>query len=177
MPAHRHLKSLVVAVVVTLLPATAHAQASAGDAALQLVREACLGTGMQKDAFERLGRDRRWRRVPAPSPRPGAWHVRFQGPGALVTLSTIPHLPGDPQVDGAACTIITDGVGDDWVPAVEGLAVELGLGNSQTLPQSGSREAQVWSDVPGGQTLTATYAPGQRIFTITYVKRVPAPAA
>lgn len=151
-----------------------------GDAAAQLVREACVGTGMQKEAFERLGRERRWRRarLTAPSAEARAWHVGFQTREGLVTLSAIPQYPGQPAVDGAACMVMADSVGDDWLPAVEGLAAEIGLGGYQELTAiPGSDEMHVWSDGPGGQTMTATYAHQRRVLSITYVKRVPSPAS
>lgn len=151
-----------------------------GDAATQLVREACIGTGMQKDAFERLGRERRWRRarLTAPSAEARAWHVGFQTREGLVTLSTIPQYPGQPAVDGAACMVMADSVGDNWLNAVENLAAEIGLGGYQELTAiPGSDEMHVWSDGPGGQTMTATYVRQRRVLSITYVKRVPSPAS
>lgn len=151
-----------------------------GDAATQLVREACVGTGMEKEAFERLGRERRWRRarLTAPSAEARAWHVGFQTREGLVTLSTIPQYPGQPAVDGAACMVMADSVGDDWLPAVEGLATEIGLGGYQELTAlPGSDEMHVWSDGPGGQTMTVTYVRQRRVLSITYVKRVPRPSS
>ena len=149
-----------------------------GDAATQLVRDACIATGMQKDAFERLGRERRWRRarLSSPSTEPGSWHVGFQAREGLVTLSTIPQFPGQPAVDGAACMVMVESVGDDWLPAAEDLAAEIGLGGYQALSATpGPEEMHVWSDGPGGQTMTVAYARQRRVLSITYVKRVPGP--
>lgn len=149
-----------------------------GDAATQLVREACIGTVMQKDAFERLGRERRWRPAPLATPlaEPGAWFAGFQTSSALITLSNTPNRPGTPDVNTVACTVISSDIGDGWLPAVEVLVAEMGLDVVDVvsaLPPT--EEVHVWSDGPGGQTLMVTYIPERRRLSIAYMTREPTP--
>ncbi|HAV50876.1 MULTISPECIES: hypothetical protein [unclassified Brevundimonas] len=151
-----------------------------GDAAAQLVRDACISTGMQTEAFERLGRDRRWRRAPLATPLSEqlASYAGFLTRDALVTLSTTLSSPGEPVVHNIACTVMSNGVDGDWLPEVEVLAAEMELDRVDVLSALPvTEEVHVWSDGPGEQFLTVNYVPERRVLSITYVKRVPSPAA
>jgi len=151
-----------------------------GEVATQLVREACVGTGMQKDAFERLGQERRWRPAPLATPlaEPGAWFAGFETSDALITLSSTPNRPDTPGVHTVACTVMSSDIGDGWLTAVEVLVAEMGLDVVDVvsaLPPA--EEVHVWSDGPGGQTLMVTYIPERRRLSIAYMTREPALAS
>ena len=131
---------------------------------------------MQKEAFERLGRERRWRPTPlaTPLPAPEGWFAGFQAGDALITLSSTPLRPDEPDVNGVACTVTSSDIGDGWLPAVEVLVAEMGLvavDVVSALPPT--EEVHVWSDGPGGQTMMVTYIPERRILSIAYMTREP----
>ena len=77
------------AMAVALIAAEAPAPAPQGSGTVQLLRDACIDTGMNRAAFEQLGRARRWRATPMTRRSgPPSWSVAFRTDGVLITHGT-----------------------------------------------------------------------------------------
>ena len=119
----------------------------------ELVRDACVETGMRRAEFERLAQTRRWRQVrtTSDSSPPGSWNLVYRAGDARVMLSQIPDVhAGDPSI-GSICTV-----------AVE-RAASLGLGDEAPVADlpPGYVPMRIWSRL-GDRTLTYAAAPDGR---------------
>ena len=143
------------------LAAGAPTAAQGGDVP-QLVRDACVGTGLDRAAFERLGRERRWRRVEMT--RGGgdrSWIVAFRAEGATVMLMG-GSTPTAEAADMSSCSFSVERAPDDLEEQVGDLASALGLMPDGTAEvSSGMVPIRIWSRF-GDSTLTLATAPDGR---------------
>ncbi|MEY4556605.1 MAG: hypothetical protein RL093_1724 [Pseudomonadota bacterium] len=149
----------------------------------QLVRDACVETGMRRVDLERLGQARRWRRVrPTSDNSPSeGWNLIYRTGDALVMLSQVPDFgAGDPST-GSVCTVAIEGTAPSLEGDVSALATSLGLGDEAPFldQPAGFVPMRVWSRF-GDHTLTYAAAPDGRA-TISLSRQVvstlPAPAS
>lgn len=139
------------AMAVALIAAEAPPPAPQGSGAVQLLRDACIDTGMNRAAFEQLGRARRWRATPMTRRSgPTGWAVAFRTDGVLIMLTQ--GLDNDAEV-GALCAVSVDRASSTLPAEVAALAVELGLEGESTADIPSPGRLQVWS-TPAGLTLT-----------------------
>lgn len=137
-----------------------------------LLQDACVGTGMQRTAFEQLGGARGWRlgRTTSAPAAPG-WSVAFFVADGLVIMSSIPAAPGEPAQNGVACTVMIKHAAGDWRREIADAAGSLGMVGGSTDPLPGADEMLVWSKGTA-ETLTATFArAASHTVSITYVRR------
>lgn len=147
----------------TALAVSGPAPAVSGPDVAQLVRDACVSTGMRRDAFERLARERGWRRARTTleSGPPGGWNVLVNGNGATFILTHVPDFSPDASL-GSLCSVSVERAD----PALEGdvgaLAAGLGLTEETVtgLPPGGV-PMRTWSRF-GEWTLTYAAAPDGR---------------
>ena len=131
----------------------------------QLVRDACVETGMRRDAFERLARERRWRqaRTTSDTGPAGGWNVFFRSEGAVVMLSQVPAFGANDPSLGSVCTVsverATPALEDEI--AVLAASLELDLEGPVTDPPRGLIPVRSWSRF-GAFTLTYAAAPDGR---------------
>ena len=131
----------------------------------QLVRDACVETGLRRDAFERLARERRWRqaRTTSDTGPEGGWHLFFHGEGAVVMLSHTPDFgPSDASL-GSVCTVSVERATSALEDEVAALAasLELGAEGPVTELRQGSVPMRTWSRF-GDFTLSYAAAPDGR---------------
>ncbi len=155
------LRPLAAVTVLTLLPGLAHAQAPQGGAAVQLIRDACIDTGLERAAFESLGRDRGWRRVRMTSSDGAGWNVAYRTRDAQIMLTQIPDPRSESEASvGSICVVTVE-----HAPAsLEGVIAEFaaGLGLEATdLPSAfgGRGLVRSWSST-GEWTLSYAEGPG-----------------
>ncbi len=121
------LKPLAAVTVLTLLPGLAHAQAPQGGAAVQLIRDACIETGLDRTAFESLGRERRWRRVRMTSDGAG-WNVAYRTPDAQIMLTRIPDPRRESEASvGSVCVVSVEHAPASLEGEIAEFAASLGL--------------------------------------------------
>lgn len=146
----------------------------------QLVREACVETGLERADFERLARERRWRRARITSDtRPsGGWDLIYGADGARVMLSQVPGFgPEDPSL-GSICTVSVDRAGGSLEGEVAALAASLGLEGEAPITDlpPGAAPLRTWS-LLGGWTLTyAAAADGRAAISLSRQVVVEGPA-
>ena len=143
----------------TVLAATAQ-----GPDVAQLMRDACVSTGMRRDAFERLVRERGWRRArtTSDSGAPGGWSIFVNGDGATVMLSYMPEFGADPAL-GSLCTVTAARAEPGLEREVEALAGSLDLAAETVTDQpAGFVPMRTWSRF-GDRTLTYAAAPDGRV--------------
>jgi hypothetical protein len=137
---------------------------------VQLVRDACVSTEFDRDAFEALGQQRRWRaaRLTQRSGRAG-WNSAFRANGVLVMMLG-GQEPGGPGTGSATvCSVSVERAGEGLGDEFAALAESLGLG-SESL-SAGSRPGfiapRIWSTL-GGQTLTyAAASDGRAVISLS----------
>lgn len=130
-----------------------------------LVRQACVETGMRRDAFEELGRARRWRRARLTSATrsPGSWNIAFRIDGGLVMLGHDSDFgAGDPAV-GWVCSVSVEQASPALADEMAALATSLGLGDEAPFLDQppGTVPIRAWSRF-GDKTLTYSAAPDGR---------------
>lgn len=163
------------------LALTLSAAAPADPDAIQIVRDACIGTELRRAAFEQLGRERRWRsaRMTRSSGQTG-WTMAFQTDGAMIMLMAGPVPARDPGL-GDVCSVSVDRASDRLEAEVAALAAELGL-EAEAVPTAGlGGRVTVWSK-PGEATLAlATGADNDPRAVVSFSRQImiqePAPAA
>lgn len=130
----------------------------------KLVRDACVETGLERPAFERLAGQRRWRRarITSDTGPAGGWTVAYRADGAGVMLSQVPGFgPQDPSL-GSVCTISVERAGGALEDDIAALAGSLGLAVEAPIADiPGSVPIRTWS-VLAGWTLTYAAAPDGR---------------
>ena len=130
-----------------------------------LVRLACVETGMRREAFEGIGRARRWRqaRLTSATSEPGSWSIAFRIEGGLVMLGYDPRSgDSDPSV-GSVCSVSVDEASSATEAEIVALAASLGLGDESPFVDQppGMAPMRIWSRF-GDQTLTYAAAPDGR---------------
>jgi hypothetical protein len=137
---------------------------SRGADAVQLVRDACVSTELDRDAFEALGQERRWRRVRlTPRAAPAGWNTAFRANGVLVMMLG-GQEPGGPGTGSAVvCSVSVERADQELEGEFAALAESLGLGSESLSAESlpGFIPPRIWSTL-GGQTLTYAAAPDGR---------------
>ncbi|HEY0599520.1 hypothetical protein [Brevundimonas sp.] len=95
----------------------------------QLVRDACVETGMRRDAFERLARQRRWRqaRTTSHTGPAGGWNLFYRGEGAVVMLTQVREFGSDDPSLGSVCTVSVERAEPALGDEVAALAASLEL--------------------------------------------------
>lgn len=143
------------AMAVALIAAEAPAPTPRGSGPVQLLRDACLDTGMRRAAFEALGRTRRWRAAPLIRRTGSAGAaVAFRQDGVLIMLMPGPNNDAD---IGAMCSVSVDRAPATLLAEVEALAGSLDLEGEAAPDVPAAGQLRVWSKF-GGMTLT--YATG-----------------
>ena len=140
----------------------------------QLVRDACVETGMRRDAFERLARERRWRqaRTTSDTGPAGGWHLFFRGEGAVVMLSQVGGFGANDPSLGSVCTVSVERATPALEDEVAALAASLELGAegpAMDLP-GGSVPIRTWSRF-GDFTLSYAAAPDGRA-TVSLLRQI-----
>ena len=127
----------------------------------QLVRDACMGTDLRREAFEALGRDRRWRRTRTTSrdSAPGSWSVAYRIGEAAVVLSRIPTFGSGDASQGSVCMVTVDQAAPALKDEIASLASSLNLAAGAPIVDlaSGIAPVQIWSG-EGDWTLTYSAA-------------------
>ena len=149
----------------------------------QLVRDACVETGMRRTDLEQLGQARRWRQVRTTSDTSpqGSWNLVYRAGDARVMLSQFPDFgAGDPSI-GSVCTVAVDVAAPSLEADVSALASSLGLADEAPFLDQppGTVPMRVWSRF-SDKTLTYAAAPDGRA-TVSLSRQVvsilPAPAS
>ena len=148
------LSALAMAAALSVVGASASTPQDADVAAL--VRQACVETGMERTAFERLGRERGWRPGRAGGAG-GAWTSSLRAPGAILMLARQPDVIQTEATVGALCSVSVDRAGPGVVASVEALATELGLEAEPAFEDPGAGSMRIWSKIG---VYTLTYATG-----------------
>lgn len=160
--------ALAIAAVLSSL-AVAAPQASDG---VQLLRDACIATHLQRADFERLGRERRWQaqRLTRSSGERG-WVVSFRANNALVMLRGGSPRDGDDAGLGASCSVSIDQASPTLEADIAALARSLGLEGEGAVADGppGFVAPRVWSRF-GGHTLTYAAADGRAV--ISYSRQI-----
>ncbi len=153
-----------------------------GSDVVQLVRDVCLDTGLDRAAFERLGRERRWRpaRLNNRSGEPG-WSTAFRANGALVMMMGGQEPGGPGRGSALVCSVSVEQAGHGLEADFATLADSLGLEGENVPVDSppGFVPPRMWSSL-GGHTLTyAAAADGRAVisFSRQIVISEPAPAS
>jgi len=144
--------------------ATVLAAAPQGPDVAQLMRDACVSTGMRRDALERLARERGWRRGRPTSDGgpPGGWSLLVNADGATVMLSYIPEFGAD-AASGSMCTVTAARAAPGLEQEIEALAGSLDLAAEPAIDQpAGFVPMRTWSRF-GERTLTYAAAPDGRV--------------
>lgn len=153
--------TLAIAVSVAIAGAATPTRAQ-GAGVAQLLRDACVDTGLDREAFERLARERRWRAVRlTQSPRGQGWNVAYRVDGALVMLRG-GAVPGHASADTASCSVSVERAPAALEGQIDSLATSLGLaseGMTEDVP--GFVPIRIWSRF-GEATLTFASAPDGR---------------
>lgn len=162
------------------LSAAAAAPAPSQDADVaQLVRDACVATELDRAAFERLGRERRWRsvRLTQRSGRSG-WSVAFRAEGATIMLMG-GRAPDNDPADAPSCSVSVEHAPEGLEQEIDALAAALGLASEGALEApAGMVPIRMWSRF-GDSTLTFAAAQDGRAvvsFSRQHVTRVAGPA-
>ena len=156
--------NVALAVTVALSASAGPVSAPQGADGAQLVRDACVGTDLQRAAFERLGRERGWRsqRMTRRSGEPG-WTVAYRAGDALVMLMGSPAPGGERSSLAVACSVSVDradpGLEDDVAALAASLDLE-GAGVVKDTPP-GFVPIRIWSRFEG-HTLTYAASPDGR---------------
>jgi hypothetical protein len=131
----------------------------------ELVRQACVETGLRRTAFEALGRERRWRpaRLTSDARTPDSWSVAFRVDGAIVMLGYEPDFSEGESGLGSVCSVTVDRASPGLEDEMAVLAASLGLGDEAPFlgQPSGAAPMRVWSRF-GDKTLTYAAAPDGR---------------
>lgn len=148
-----------------------------------LVRQACVETGMRRDAFEQLGRTRRWRRARLTSDTsgPGSWNIAFRIEGGHVMLGYVPDFGARDPLVGSVCSVSVDRASPATEAEIVALAASLGLGDEVPFLDQppGAAPMRIWSRF-GDMTLTYAAAPdGRAVVSLSrqVVSTLPAPAS
>ena len=166
--------SAALALAFFLASAGAAPIAPQGADVAQLMRDACVETGMRRADMERLAQARRWRQVrtTSDSSPPGGWNLVYRAGDALVMLSHVADFDsGDPSV-GSVCTVAVDHAASTLEGEVASLATSLGLGDEAPFLDQppGAAPMRIWSRF-GDRTLTFAAAPDGRA-TISLSRQV-----
>lgn len=127
-----------------------------GSDVVQLVRDVCVDTGLDRAAFERLGRERRWRpaRLNNRSGEPG-WSTAFRTNGVLVMMMGGQEPGGPGRGSALVCSVSVEQAGQgleaDFATLAERLGLEAENAPVESLP--GFVPPRMWSSL-GGHTLT-----------------------
>jgi|GEM_PF-1699232 len=124
---------------------------SLASAQVALLREACLATEMDREAFERLADERDWemliRVVSAGNlpPDDGSWETmyRSQAGGPQFWMSN--ETPGANPSHATSCGVAATEPDTNWRSDLEGLAFELGMDSTSATPRPNSLEAGAWT--------------------------------
>ena len=132
---------------------------------LQVVREACVETGLNREAFEELARERRWRRVRVTSSgdQMGGWHLMFRVRGGHGMLVGFPEPDASAPSAGSMCSVSVDRAPPSLEQEVNALAASLGLESDpmgENFP-SAAGPVRTWSRL-GDSTLTYATSPDGR---------------
>lgn len=138
----------------------------------ELVRVACVDTGLRREVVERTARANRWNaaRITRQTSEQG-WSLAYRVDAASIIVSNIP-VAGDADPSQASfCTVSIANPPSDWMADVEQLAFDLGLVAESAGELSGPAEMHVWSKL-GAQTLTAAYQFSNRTVAVTLSRQV-----
>jgi len=136
----------------------------------QLLRDACVETGLQRAAFERLGRERRWRsqRIARRSGNVG-WTVVFRADDARIMLTR--GLAGDTDEPGlgASCSVSLEQASPGLEGEIAALAASLGLEDEAVVTNvaPGFVPIRVWSRFAGQTVTYAQAADGRAVISFS----------
>lgn len=164
------MTSAALAIALTLSAAAVSPTLPQGGGAVQLVRDACIGTDLERAAFERLGRERRWRpvRMTQISGESG-WNVAFR------TGSVTIMMMGDPANDeaepaaGVVCSVSVERASPALEGEVAAFAASLGLDyeSAGAGTPAGFVPIRIWSRL-GDRTITyAAAADGRAVISLS----------
>lgn len=136
-----------------------------------LVEQACVATGLQRDAFEQAARTQRWRPAPLTRNTGEGWSLAYRTGQATITLSGLP-VDGvtDPSL-GSMCMVAVHRPDAGWREQLSALAVELGMQEDPALEIPGAPDVRSWSKF-GGHTLTAAYQPANQTVAVTLSRQI-----
>lgn len=129
--------------------ATAPGEAERPSTLVETVREACLETGMDRDAFRRLADERDWgpllRVVRANDPVDDAvWELMFQAGESTVAMSG--EVSDGRSSRATVCGVMAPAPAGDWRSEVEGLAAELRMRSVAADADPGVLETRAWAN-------------------------------
>ncbi len=158
------------ALALTLSAAPQGSAGLRGADVVQLVRDVCIDTELDRAAFERLGRERRWRsaRLTNRSGEPG-WSTAFRTNGVLVMMMGGQEPGGPSRGSALVCSVSVEQAGQGLEADFAALAESLGLeGESVPVePLPGFVPPRMWSSF-GGHTLTyAAAADGRAVISFS----------
>ena len=149
--------SAALAIAIALGSASPAHVAPQGADVGELVRKACVDTGMGRNAFEVLARERRWRqaRLTSNSGAPESWTLAFRIDGGLVMLSYDPRSGASDLSVGSVCSVSVDRATPGLADDMAALAASLGLGDESPFVDQppGAAPMRIWSRF-GDRTLT-----------------------
>ena len=150
--------------------------------AMQLMRDACVGTELDRAAFERLGSERRWRtvRMTQRSGEPG-WNVSFRKGDVTIMMLGDAESNGAESSSGVVCSVSVERVSPALEGQVSDLAASLGLGDEAPFLDQPPEMVpiRIWSRF-GDKTLTYAAAPdGRAVISLSrqVVSILPTPAS
>jgi hypothetical protein len=137
----------------------------------ELVRDACVETGMRRAELEALAETRGWRAAPVTSQsgRQLGWNLVYRAGDALVMTSHDPAFDAsDPEV-GSVCTVGVRQASTSLESEVSALAASLDLAEEAPIGNqpTGQMTVRTWSRL-GDKTLTYAVAPnGQATISLS----------
>ena len=137
---------------------------------VQLVRDICVDTGLDRAAFERLAQERRWRpaRLTGRSGQPG-WRAAFRANGVLVMMMGGQEPGGPGRGSALVCSVSVERAGQGLEADFAAMAESLGL-EGESIPVGslpGFVPPRMWSSL-GGHTLTyAAAADGRAVISFS----------
>ena len=138
-----------------------------------LVRTACVDTGMRREAFEAMAQSRHWQRIEAASEDAGeaGWTLHYRAGRMSVMLSMMPvDGPADPAL-ASMCAVMAPRPAADWRSGVETLASELRLAKDPEILGAPGTDQLSWSKF-GEFTLSASYAPSNQSLAVTLSRQI-----
>ena len=138
-----------------------------------LLRAACVDTGLGREALEETARRERWRSVAIRSNSSGSgWDAAYRAGGYSIVLSRVDTAEdaADASV-GTTCMVTTDRPGADWRGEVERFAAEQQLAAEPAVDIPGFGSIPTWSR-PLDRTLTAAYQERPRSLTLTLSRQI-----
>ena len=119
---------LGIALLAVVLNGAPAAPVQAEAIAADLIRDACVATDLQREAFEALARERRWSQVRiTQNSGAGRWDSAYRAGNVTVMLSYIPEVTSGDRSRASTCVVTPRNASPALESEIAALASEMGL--------------------------------------------------